>query len=266
MAVARHSDAAGRPDPKLDAAAAPTIQTVQRAALILDSFTVGKPHLSLNEITARLGASKATAHRYTKALRAANLLRYDERTALYSLGPQVLTLAASARAGLPIVTAAEPYMEGLVTQVDETVVLSVWDGESPTVVRSADNTDHLVRISVRTGSRLDLTNSAQGRVFCAFLPGEQVPELAKRMRRSPELRTELDAIRAHGLSVNSPAINGVRTIAAPIFEGTAIIAAMAIVGTTVTVPDDVSSPMANALLDTTRALSKRLGNADAATG
>src|SRR6185437_8362537 len=128
-----------------DGTAAPTIQTVQRPALILDYFTVSTPHLSLNEITSRLGASKATAHRYTKALRAANLLRYDERTALYSLGPQVLTLAASARAGLPIVTAAEPYMEALVKQVGETVVLSVWDGESPTVVRSADNTDHLIR-------------------------------------------------------------------------------------------------------------------------
>ena len=96
----------------VDAGTAPTIQTVQRAALILGSFTVGKPQLSLNEITSRLGASKATAHRYTKALRAANLLRYDERTALYSLGPQVLTLGAAARAGLPIISAAEPYMPG----------------------------------------------------------------------------------------------------------------------------------------------------------
>jgi DNA-binding IclR family transcriptional regulator len=247
-----------------DATAAPTIQTVQRAALILDSFTVRKPHLSLNEITARLGASKATAHRYTKALRAANLLRYDERTALYSLGPQVLTLAASARAGLPIVTVAEPYMEQLVTRVGETVVLSVWDGESATVVRSADNTDHLIRISVRTGSRLDLTTSAQGRVFCAFMPGDQVPGLPRLLRKSPELRDELAAIRAHGLSVNSPAINGVRTIAAPIFQGDTIIAAMAIVGTTVSVPDDVASPMADALLETTRSLSQRLGNADGA--
>jgi DNA-binding IclR family transcriptional regulator len=245
----------------LGEAAAPTIQTVQRAALILDSFTVSRPHLSLNEITARLGASKATAHRYTKALRAANLLRYDERTAKYSLGPQVLTLAASARAGLPIVTVAEPYLDQLMTRVGETVVLSVWDGESPTVIRSADNTDHLIRISVRTGSRLDLTSSAQGRVFCAFLSGDQVPGLTKLVRRTPELRDELAAIRAHGVSVNSPAVNGVRTIAAPIFEGDTIIAAMAIVGTTVSVPDDIESPMATALVETTRALSQRLGNA-----
>ncbi|WP_283138333.1 IclR family transcriptional regulator [Rhizohabitans arisaemae] len=245
-----------------ESTAAPTIQTVQRAALILDSFTVRKPHLNLNEITRLLGTSKATAHRYTKALRAANLLRYDERTTLYSLGPQVLTLAAAARAGLPIVTAAEPYMEQLVKEVDETVVLSVWDGETATVVRSADNTDHIIRISVRTGSRLNLTTSAQGRVFCAFLPSDQVPGLPKLLRKTPELRDELEVIRRHELSVNSPAVNGVHTIAAPVFEGGTIIAAMAVVGTTVSVPTDIKSPMASALLRTARALSRRLGNPD----
>jgi DNA-binding IclR family transcriptional regulator len=66
------------------------------------------------------------------------------------------------------------------------------------------------------------------------------------------------------VSVNSPAVNGVRTIAAPIFEGETIIAAMAIVGTTVSVPDDIESPMATALVETTRALSQRLGNATGA--
>jgi DNA-binding IclR family transcriptional regulator len=248
-----------------DRTTAPTIQTVQRAALILDSFTVAKPHLSLNEITSRLGASKATAHRYTKALRAANLLRYDERAALYSLGPQLLTLAAAARAGLPIVTAAEPHMERLVREIDETVVLSVWDGESPIVIRSADNTDHLIRISVRAGSRLDKTSSAQGRVFCTFLPGDEVPGLARLLRKNPELREELEAIRAHGLSVNSPAINGVRTIAAPIFDRTSIVGAMAVVGTTVSVPDAVDSQMAKALLATTTALSQQLGNPEVLT-
>lgn len=241
---------------------APTIQTVQRAAVVLASFTVAKPYLSLNELTASLGTSKATAHRYTKALRAALLLRYDERTALYSLGPQVLTLAASARAGLPIISAAEPFMESLLHEVDETVVLSVWDGETATVVRSVDNTDHIIRIGVRTGARLDLTESAQGRVFCAYLPPEQVPGLKGRLRRSPALAEELDTIRQLGLSLNSPDINGVRTIAAPIFEGGSIVAAMALVGTAVTVSAEMDSPMAQALLDTTRKLSEGLGGND----
>ena len=98
-------------------------------------------------------------------------------------------------------------------------MLSVWDGESPTVVRSVDNTDHIIRIGVRTGARLDLFSSAQGKVFCAFLPREQVPGLTRTLRRSPGIEEELDTIREVGLSLNSPDVNGVRTIAAPVFEG-----------------------------------------------
>lgn len=75
--------------------ASPVIQSVQRAATVLHAFTVSRPRLTLNELTARLGVSKPTAHRYTKALRAANLLRFDAATGLYSLGPQILTLAAA---------------------------------------------------------------------------------------------------------------------------------------------------------------------------
>ena len=56
------------------------IQSVARAAHILGFFTVGRPRRSLSEITARLGVSRATAHRYTVALRQANLLRFDPAT------------------------------------------------------------------------------------------------------------------------------------------------------------------------------------------
>lgn len=133
------------------------------------------------------------------------------------------------------------------------------DGETATVVRSVDNTDHIIRIGVRSGARLDLTDSAQGRVFCSFLPPDQVPGLKSILRRAPELAAEFENIRELGLSLNSPDINGVRTIAAPIFEGGTIVASMAIVGTAVTVSADVDSPMARALLRTTRELSEGLG-------
>lgn len=89
-----------------------------------------------------------------------------------------------------------------------------------------------------------------------------MPTLPRSVRNSPELNEELEAIRQHGLSVNSPTVNGVRTVAAPIFEGDKISGTLAIVGTTATVPDDVTSPMAQALLETARALSQRLGTPD----
>ncbi|WP_067136609.1 IclR family transcriptional regulator [Microtetraspora malaysiensis] len=242
-----------------DAKAAPAIQTVQRAALILSAFTVSRPQLSLNEITSSLGTSKATAHRYTKALRESNLLRYDDREALYSLGPQILTLSAAARAGMPVVGIAGPYMQRLVREIDETVVLSVWDGDTAVVVRVDDNTDRIIRVSVRTGSRLSRTESAQGRVFCAFLPEEEVPGLAEDVQANAELRRELEKIRRNNISANTPSVNGVRSIAAPLFRGNTLVAAMAIVGTTASVPEGTRSPLAEALKRTAAEVGAELG-------
>ena len=101
-------------------------------------------------------------------------------------------------------------------------------------------------------------------------PGRPPPRPRHQPRRPDEgrcgtarpARRRLASIRQHGLSVNSPTVNGVRTIAAPIFVGDKISGTLAIVGTTAAVPDDVESPMAQALLETARALSQRLGSSD----
>lgn len=52
----------------------------------------------------------------------------------------VPALAGPARAGLLVAVAAGPYMEKLVKTVEQTAVLSVRDGEVPTVVRSRSTT------------------------------------------------------------------------------------------------------------------------------
>jgi DNA-binding IclR family transcriptional regulator len=236
-----------------------SIQSVARAAHILGYFTVGRPRRSLSEITARLGVSRATAHRYTVALRQANLLRFDPATNEYTLGPQVLTLAGAAGAGLPVVATAGPYMEALVRQVNETVVLSVWDGEAPVVVRADDNSDRLVRISIHTGSRLTLFGSSQGRVFCAFLPEGEVSGLRRALRRDPALAAELPRIRRQRIAITSDVEPGIRAIAAPVFQGERVMAAVAIVGTSASVPESRTSPMARALLATAAQLSREFG-------
>jgi len=237
---------------------APAIQAVERAATILGSFTGARPRLTLNEITAVLGTSKATAHRYTKALRAANLLRFDPAESVYTLGPQVLALAAAARSGLPVVRIAEPFMESLLREVQETVVLSVWDGESPIVVAATDRTDAVARITVSVGARLSPTASAQGRVFCAFLPSDEVPMLRREIRTNPDFATELDAIRETRVSVKSPVVNGIRTLAAPVFQGGRVVATLAVLS--IAVPGEADTHrQANALVKSAENLSAELG-------
>ena len=59
----------------------PVNQSVERAVRILGFFSAEQPELTLSELTARLGTSKATTHRYTLALRRVGLLRYDSARA-----------------------------------------------------------------------------------------------------------------------------------------------------------------------------------------
>src|SRR5439155_8804490 len=161
----------------------------------------------------------------------------------------VVELAASALAGLRIIKIAGPHMERLVQRANETVVLSIWDGESPIVLRVEDNTDRIVRIVVRTGSRLPL-DSAQGKVHAAFIPDISDPSLG------PD---ELATIRTDRVAVNSRVVEGIRAIAAPGFQDRELAAAMAVVGTVAAIPDDPHSPLARTLLETADVLSAELG-------
>jgi DNA-binding IclR family transcriptional regulator len=227
---------------------APVNQSVERAIRLLGFFSAEEPELTLAQLTERLGTSKATTHRYTLALRRVGLLRFDAAAGVYSLGPRIVELAATALAGLRIVRVAGPTMERLVGELNETVVLSIWDGEQPVVVRVDDNTDRLVRIVVRVGARLPRADSAQGKVFLAF--GPNAAELPADERR------EIEETR---VAVNSQVVEGIRAIATPIFQGEEITASMALVGTIASLPDDPRSEPAQRLRAAAASLSAELG-------
>jgi DNA-binding IclR family transcriptional regulator len=213
---------------------------------MLELFSVDEPELTLTELTARMGLTKATGHRYATALRRAGLLRTSR--GVYSLGPRVVELAAAALAGLGVIRVAEPYMLRLVTETGQTTVLSVWDGEAPVVVRVAENRERLVRVVVTAGSRLP-ADSAQGKVFRTFLGTDADPDL--------------EPVRREQLAANAVVVEGVTAVAAPVFQGEEIVATLALVGTSAAMDTEPGSPMAVALRDAAMGLSTELGFVEA---
>ena len=220
----------------------PVNQSVERAARMLELFSVDEPELTLSEITSRMGFTKATAHRYATALRRAGLMR--AANGAYTLGPRIVELAAAALAGLGVIRIAEPHMRRVVGATGQTAVLSVWDGEAPVVVRVAENPERLVRIVVTVGSRLP-RDSAQGKVFRAFIGGDR--------------DADLDTVRRHQLAANAVVVEGVTALAAPVFQGEEIVATLALVGTSPSIETEPGSAMAAALQDVAVALSTELG-------
>jgi DNA-binding IclR family transcriptional regulator len=227
---------------------APINQSVERAVRLLGFFSAEEPELTLPQLTERLGTARATTHRYAMALRRVGLLRYDAAGGIYSLGPRIVELAATALSGLRIIRIAGPHMERLAAELNETVVLSIWDGESPIVVRVADNTDRIVHLVVRTGSRLARSDSAQGKIFLAF--GGDGSELNAR-----ELHRILDS----AVAVNTQTRDGIRAVATPVFQDREVIAAMAVVGTIPNLPESETSKLAVRLRRTAEQLSAELG-------
>jgi DNA-binding IclR family transcriptional regulator len=227
---------------------APINQSVERAVRLLGFFSAEEPELTLPQLTERLGTSRATTHRYAMALRRVGLLRYDAAGGIYSLGPRIVELAATALSGLRIIRIAGPHMERLAAELNETVVLSIWDGDSPIVVRVADNTDRVVHIVVRTGSRLHRTESAQGKVFRAF-SGEQAGLEPRELRR----------ILASRIAVNTQTRDGIRAVATPVFQDREVIAAMAVVGTIANLPGRDDAKLALRLRQTAEQLTAELG-------
>jgi DNA-binding IclR family transcriptional regulator len=230
------------------AAEAPINQSVERAVQMLGFFTPEEPELTLAQLTKRLGTSRATTHRYAMALRRVGLLRYDAGSGAHSLGPRIVELAATALSGLRIIRIAGPHMERLAAELNETVVLSIWDGDSPVVMRVADNTDRVVHIVVRTGSRLARTTSAQGKVFLAFAAeGEGLGE------------KEAARVRETRIAVNTQNEDGIRAIATPIFQDRDCIATMAVVGTIANLPARENAPLCLRLREMADILSAELG-------
>jgi DNA-binding IclR family transcriptional regulator len=159
-------------------------------------------------------------------------------------------------------------------RVNETVTAAIWGDTGPTII-AIEESDHVVTMNVRIGSALPLTTSAIGRVFLAYLPPAQTErflaaERRKTTRASPGQNltsqefTELADIRARRLSrATSALLPGVDAMAAPVFDMRGkLVAVICVVGHSSSGVCNWNGPVARALDQAARNLSRQLGFLD----
>jgi IclR family KDG regulon transcriptional repressor len=138
---------------------------------ILEALAVGG-ELSLADLTRRLGISKTSVHRVCGTLVDRGWVVRDPASSEYSLGIRALSVGAAA-ADLPIVVAFRPVAAELLARHNETIGLTLLDGDDSVFVAKAETT-HVVRLVTPVGSRLPAFAAASGRVLLADLPGEAI--------------------------------------------------------------------------------------------
>jgi DNA-binding IclR family transcriptional regulator len=201
------------------------IQSVQRAAQILDVLGSGTPRLGVTEIADRVGLAKPTVHGLLRTLEAYDLVAQDQATGKYSLGPGVLQLGNAYLDGSDLRARSLRWADGLAQQAREAVWVATLSGGRVIVLHHVFRPDNTVQI-LEVGAAIPWHACALGHAIVAYLPagpraqalGSALSPLTSRTKTTRAALTRaLAQVRGAGYAVeNEEATVGDAGIAAPI--------------------------------------------------
>jgi IclR family transcriptional regulator, acetate operon repressor len=253
---------------RLMAGSRPGAQSVQRAIAVLRAIESGAElGMRISEVAQRTGLGVSTAHRLARALCDAGLVVQDPATEHYQLGPALVVLGQRAERALGY-DRLRPVLAQLVDDTQESANLGILSGGEVLVVLGIPSPQPL-RYEQEAGSRVPAHTSAMGKALLAHAPDRvaAVRELGTLTRHTerticePEaLLAHLEQVREQGWALNDGERDpGVRAVGAPVLtiEGRAV-AAVAVQGPAVRLPDDRLPGLADAVTATAQRMASLL--------
>lgn len=212
-----------------DAAADPRpsdgyVQSFARGLSVIRSFSAQAPQQTLSEVAARTGLTRAGARRILLTLQTLGYVHNDGRQ--FRLTPRILDLGFAYLSSMPIWNLAEPAMEALSAEVQESTSAAVLEGSDVVYVLRV-STRKILSIGLGTGSRLPAFCTSMGRVLLAARPDAEARAIllsGPRDAYTQRTLTDVDALmaqlartREQGWSlVDQELEEGLISIAAPI--------------------------------------------------
>ncbi len=200
------------------------VQSLERGLAVIRAFDRAHPELTLSEVAAATGVTRAAARRFLLTLAELGYVRSDGR--FFSLTPRVLELGYAYLSSLSLPEVAEPHLEALVAEVNESSSVSVLDAGDVVYVARVP-TSRIMTVAISVGTRFPAYATSMGRVLLAGLPDEDLDAYldgVRLERLTPRtvgsvaaLRAELARVRAQGWAIVDQELEeGLRAVAAPI--------------------------------------------------
>ncbi len=148
------------------------MRLIARAAAILRALADRPTGASLGELAKATGLARSTVQRVVDALAVERLVSAAANASGIKLGVEIARLAAFVQSGPR--EQFRPYMDELMSRVQETVDLTILDDSGAVVVIDQLASTYSLRVVSHVGQRLPLIGSASGKAHLAQLdPGER---------------------------------------------------------------------------------------------
>jgi IclR family transcriptional regulator, pca regulon regulatory protein len=203
------------------------VQSLERGLAVIQAFSVTSPRLTPSDVAKATGLTRSAARRFLLTLQHLGFVDQDERE--FFLTPRVLRLGYSYLSSTPFWNLAQTHVEQLVSRVRESSSVSVRDQDEIVYVARVP-TKRILSISLAVGSRLPMYPTSMGRVLLAGSTDEEVSAYLERTELRPltsrtvtdrkTLKALVAGVREEGWAlVDQELEDGVRSVAAPLYDG-----------------------------------------------
>jgi DNA-binding IclR family transcriptional regulator len=184
------------------------IQVISRAAKVLKSLEGQSEGLSLSAIAKVVDLPRSTVQRIVAALITEGFLISASVGARVRLGPSLVSLGSAAKADIDRVIL--PHMKELSVDIEETVDLSVQDGNVMIFIDQVVANTQKLRAVSSVGDAFPIYSCANGKAILANMTDAEIDELLQKgmltsltehtIKDLDSLYVEIDKIRKNGIA------------------------------------------------------------------
>jgi IclR family pca regulon transcriptional regulator len=200
------------------------IAGLEKGLAVIAAFDQDRPRLTMSEVAALCGLTRAAARRYLITLEYLGFVSSERK--MYSLTPKVLRLGQSYMHSARLPRIVQPELHKLAYALKEASSAGVLDG-ADVICIAATSAGRVVSATLQPGTRVPAYCTANGRVLLASLQQTQVDAWIDRQTLAPltpntvtsrdRLRVEIARTRAQGYALVDQELElGLRTISVPL--------------------------------------------------
>ncbi|GCC50501.1 IclR family transcriptional regulator [Chryseotalea sanaruensis] len=200
------------------------VQSLEKGLNVINAFDMDHEQMTLSDVAKKVDLTRANARRILLTLQHLGYVTSLDGK-LFSLTPKVLSLGYSYLSGLPFRELAQPYMQELAKEINESCSMSVLDN-SDIVYIARVHTKRIMTISLGVGTRLPAHATSMGKVLLASMDPMEAAKLIGQMKfeeltpftlSKNAFIQHLDVVRKQGWAISDQELEiGVRSIACPI--------------------------------------------------